>query len=138
MSEISNNKRTMINKSAKKELKTAIKLAKYNGTIPAINAAVSKIDSSLSKGIISNNKAAKLKSKLHKIAKNSDATVNLAILEANETILVEDNNLGDSIVENLTSMDEISTTISKPKSTTKKPATKTTTKKTTTTKPASK
>lgn len=60
-------KREFRNKSKKSEIKTAIKKANTEKTKISINHAVKLIDSSITSGVYHTNKAARLKSKIHKI-----------------------------------------------------------------------
>ncbi len=59
--------REFSNKSAKSEIKTAMKKANEVKTAEAVNHAVKLIDSAVTSGVFHANKAARLKSKMHKI-----------------------------------------------------------------------
>ncbi len=60
-------KRELANKSKKSEIKTAMKKATATKTEEAVNHAVKLIDSAVTSGVFHENKAARLKSKMHKI-----------------------------------------------------------------------
>lgn len=60
-------KKELRNKSAKSEIKTAMKKAEAEKTVEAVNHAVKLIDSSVTSGVFHANKAARLKSKMHLI-----------------------------------------------------------------------
>lgn len=60
-------KRELANKSAKSEIKTAMKKANVEKTPEAINHAVKLIDSAVTSGVFHANKAARLKSRMHSL-----------------------------------------------------------------------
>lgn len=60
-------KRYLRNKSTKSEIKTAMKKAQSEKTPASVNAAVKLIDQAVSSGVFHENKAARLKSKMHSI-----------------------------------------------------------------------
>lgn len=60
-------KRELRNKSTKSEIKTAMKKANAEQTADTVNHAVKLIDSAVTSGVFHANKAARLKSKMHKI-----------------------------------------------------------------------
>lgn len=60
-------KRELRNKSLKSEIKTAMKKAQAELTVVSVNSAVKLIDKAVTKGVFHENKAARLKSRMHKL-----------------------------------------------------------------------
>lgn len=60
-------KRELRNKSLKSEIKTAMKKANADLTKDSVNHAVKLIDKAVTSGVFHENKAARLKSKMHKL-----------------------------------------------------------------------
>lgn len=61
-------KRELANKSAKSEIKTAMKKATAEKSPETINHAVKLIDSAVTSGVFHANKAARLKSRMHSLS----------------------------------------------------------------------
>ncbi len=60
-------KRELRNKSLKSEIKTAMKKAQADLTKVSVNRAIKLIDKAVTSGVFHENKAARLKSRMHKL-----------------------------------------------------------------------